>query len=81
MFVKYNKVRENVASWKRFYPVDEEGTPVVYSLLVEYMNGETHKIVYPSKEERDHRLHEIEQAVNAPFPLFDITPGSWHRPF
>jgi hypothetical protein len=81
MFVKYNKTRENVESWKRFYPIDEEGTPVVYSLLVEYMSGETHKISYPTREERDHWLHEIGQAVNAPLALLDITPGSWHRPF
>jgi hypothetical protein len=80
MFVKYNKFRENVTSWKRFYPVDEEGTPVVYVLVIEYQDGEIKKIAYPSREERDYRVHEIEQVMSAPFQLIDITPGSWHRP-
>lgn len=81
MFVKYNKTRENVASWRRFYPEDEEGTPVGYLLIIEYIDGEVRKIIYPSKEERDYRVHEMEQAVNAPYGLIDITPGSWHRPY
>lgn len=76
MFVKYNKIRENVASWKRYSPVDEEGAPVTYLLFIEYMNGETKKIAFASREERDHRINEIDGMVNTPYALIDITPGS-----
>jgi len=75
MFVKYHKIRENTLAWKRYRPVDEEGTPVKYIISIEYADGTGKNINYPSKEERDRILNDIDQMQNQPYPLLDITPG------
>jgi hypothetical protein len=76
MFIKYNKTRENVASWKRFLPMDGEGTPVTYGIKIEYLDGQKKEIVFPTREERDRRLSDLDNLLNQPHALLDITPGS-----